>query len=133
MIKKCAGAIIALSILTISPAIRAQCGIPGAKRSAIMGILIDKNCSNKALKDQDPYANAGKHSRTCALLGGCANSGYGVITQDGKFLKFDARGDEQAKALLEKSERKSNLTVSVEGALKGDVLEVKSIKEQSAE
>ena len=135
MMRRLVGTTIALVILasvTVAMAQDKKDGDKsGAKGEAITGILQDKACSGKSLKDSDPYAAASKHTKTCALMGPCAGSGFGVITKEGKFVKFDASGDEQAKALLEKTSKKDNLVVSVEGQMKGDVLEVKSIKEAS--
>ena len=128
--KKLVASAIAVAILALIPAALARAHSGSAQASTFTGILQDKACSNKALRDNDPYAAASKHTKTCALMPPCAGSGYGVVTKEGKFLKFDAKGDEQAKALLEKSEKKDNMAVTVEGAMKGDVLEVKTIKEQ---
>lgn len=136
MIKRIFSTAIALAILSSVAVTMAQGGKDaaqgGGKSGTITGILQDKACSGKSLKDSDPYAAASKHTKTCALMGPCAGSGFGVITKEGKFLKFDAKGDEQAKALLEKTTKKDNLVVAVEGQMKGDLLEVKSLKEASS-
>ena len=81
--------------------------------------LVDVNCSNKVKDDPDA------HPRSCALK--CAGNGYGIWTADGKYLKFDAAGNEKAKALLEASDKKDHLRVDVSGKLEGDALVVTSI------
>ncbi|MBI4470761.1 MAG: hypothetical protein HY650_15715 [Acidobacteria bacterium] len=126
MIAKC----IALTILlTATGSVSYGAGQEKPEVVAVHGVLMDKACSAKALKDTDPYAAASKHTRTCALMGPCAGSGFGVVTEAGKFIKLDAKGDEQAKALLEESSKKDQMTVSVDGIMNGEILEVKSIKE----
>ena len=40
----------------------------------------------------------------------CKDSGFGVVTADGKFLKFDSAGDEKAVKLLEAPTRKTTST-----------------------
>jgi len=82
--------------------------------------LMDKNCSRKAA------ANPDAHTRACALQ--CASSGYGIITNDGKFLKFDNTGDRQALKLIKATDRQDHLRVSVEGDEKDGTINVKSIK-----
>jgi hypothetical protein len=82
--------------------------------------LIDKNCSRKEA------ANPDAHPRNCAL--NCASSGYGILTSDGKFLKFDKAGDEQSLKLLKASNKKDHLRVTVDGEEHGDTIAVKSIK-----
>jgi len=80
--------------------------------------LMDGHCSTKMADDPD------SHPRSCALQ--CEKGGYGVIV-DGKFLKFDEAGNEQALAALKKSEKKDHLRATVDGTLKGDVIAVTSI------
>jgi len=82
--------------------------------------LMDKNCSRKAASDPD------SHTRDCALQ--CSSSGYGIITADGKFLKFDKAGDQQSLKLLKSTDRKDHLRVTVDGEEKDGTLAVKSIK-----
>jgi len=82
--------------------------------------VVDKNCSSKVA------ANPDAHTRECALK--CAASGYGIITQDQKFLKFDAEGNAKVKQALEASSKKDHLRVDVTGDVDNDTLKVKSIK-----
>src|SRR5215813_7053769 len=82
--------------------------------------LLDKDCSRKAA------ANPDAHTKQCAL--GCAGSGFGILTSDGKFLKFDKKGDEQTLALLKSTDKKDHLRVTVDGEEKDGVINVKSVK-----
>ncbi len=82
--------------------------------------LTDKNCSRKAA------ANPDAHTRDCALQ--CASSGFGILTNDGKFLKFDQAGDQQSLKLLKSSDKKDHLRVTVDGDEKDGTIAVKSIK-----
>jgi hypothetical protein len=82
--------------------------------------LIDKNCSRKAA------ANPDAHTRDCALQ--CASSGFGILSKDGKFLKFDSSGDQETLKLLKATDKKDHLRVTVDGDEKGDTIAVKSIK-----
>lgn len=80
--------------------------------------LVDVNCSTK-VKD-----NPDAHTRECALK--CAGSGYGVWA-DGKYLKFDAAGNDKAKEALKAITKKDGLRVDVSGQLDGDQLKVESL------
>jgi hypothetical protein len=82
--------------------------------------VIDSNCSTKAA------ANPDSHTRECALK--CQASGYGIITKDHKFLKFDAAGNTKITEALKASDKKDHLRVDVAGDVKGDTLQVSSIK-----
>lgn len=81
--------------------------------------LMDKNCSRKAASSPD------SHTRDCALQ--CAGSGYGILTADGKFLKFDQTGDQQSLKLLKSTDKKDHLRVTVDGDEKDGTIAVKSI------
>jgi hypothetical protein len=82
--------------------------------------LVDKQCSRKAA------ANPDAHTKQCAM--GCAGSGFGILTSDGKFLKFDKAGDEQALAALKQTDKTDHLRVTVDGEEKDGVIAVKSVK-----
>ena len=80
--------------------------------------LMDGEC---VTMEKDPDT----HSRSCALQ--CAAGGYGVVTAEGKFLKFDSEGNKKALEALQQSEKKDHIRATVEGTLDGDVITVTSI------
>ena len=82
--------------------------------------VVDVNCSAKVAADPD------SHPRDCALK--CAASGFGIVTMDKKFVKFDAEGNKKVVEALKASNKKDHLRVDVSGDLEGDTLKVKSIK-----
>jgi len=82
--------------------------------------VIDANCSKKAAADPDA------HTRSCALQ--CAMSGYGILTADKKFIKFDDAGNKKVEEALKASTKKDHLRADVSGDLQGDTLKVASIK-----
>jgi hypothetical protein len=81
------------------------------------GTLTDVMC-----KDKD-VAN---HTKKCAL--GCAKSGFGVVTADGKFLKLDEAGNSKALAALKASSKEKDLKVTVAGDLDGETIKVSSLE-----
>jgi hypothetical protein len=81
--------------------------------------VVDVNCSKKVAEAADT------HTRACALK--CEASGFGIITNDKKFLKFDAAGNKQIVDALKASDKKDHLRVDVSGDLQGDTLKVTSV------
>ena len=81
------------------------------------GTVVDVMCKNNDL--------AG-HTRDCAL--NCSKSGYGIVLADGKFIKFDERGNARALAALKASSKDKDLKAKVSGTLKDDVIQVDSIQ-----
>jgi hypothetical protein len=82
--------------------------------------VVDVNCSKKVAGDPD------SHTRACALK--CQESGFGIITSDKKFLKFDANGNAEVIAALKASDKKDHLRANVSGDVQGDTLKVTSVK-----
>ena len=82
--------------------------------------IVDVTCSAKA------KANPDAHTRDCALA--CSKSGFGIVTPDGTFLKFDAKGNEQTVAALKTAQNKDHLRVTVTGDRDGDTVKVHSLK-----
>jgi hypothetical protein len=103
-------------------------GVTGAAQAptqTIKGHLVDVMCTTKHATEGDFIA---KHDKTCLLMEGCVKSGYSLVTADGKMLKLDAKGSQQALALIKKTERSSNWTVAVNGTVSGDTITVASIQ-----
>jgi len=81
--------------------------------------LVDSACKDSAKGDPDA------HPTSCALK--CAGSGYGVYTADGKWLKLDPAGNKAAVAALHNTKKTDHLRADVDGTLKGDTIQVKSL------
>jgi hypothetical protein len=82
--------------------------------------VVDVACSKKASADADA------HTRECALA--CEKSGFGIVTADKKFLKFDADGNAKIFEALKASDKTDHLRVNVSGDVQGDTIKVSSVK-----
>jgi hypothetical protein len=82
--------------------------------------VVDVGCSKKVAADAD------SHTRECALT--CQKSGFGIVTADKKFLKFDADGNAKILEQLKSSDKTDHLRVNVSGDVKGDTITVESVK-----
>ena len=100
------------------------CGMPAlaAPETWTSVPLVDANCSAKVKSSPDA------HTRNCALQ--CAKSGYGILSTDGDFLRFDPSGSDQALASLKNSNATDHLRVTVTGEREGDTIKVKTLKLQ---
>lgn len=81
------------------------------------GTVVDVMCKNNDLAS---------HTRDCAIS--CAKSGYGIVLADGRFIKFDERGNVKALAALKATSKDKELKAKVTGALKDEVIQVESIQ-----
>jgi len=83
--------------------------------------LVDQKCSTKFKP-----STVDTHTRSCALA--CESTGYGILTSEGTFLKFDKDGSQKALDELKASTKKDHLRATVTGELEGSTLKVQSIK-----
>ena len=81
--------------------------------------VVDVQCSTRAKSNPDA------HTKSCAT--NCAKGGYGIYTEDGKFLKFDATGNKQFADALAKTSKNDHLRVNVTGEQSGDTIKVASV------
>ena len=102
-----------LAILTAGAALLSV----AALAETLSGTLVDVMCKDKDI--------AG-HTKKCAL--GCAKGGFGLVTSDGKFVKFDEAGNTKALAALKATEKEKDLKAKVEGTMDGEVLQVTSLQ-----
>jgi hypothetical protein len=80
------------------------------------GTVVDTMCKGK---------DVANHTRQCAL--GCAKGGFGLVTADGKFVKFDEEGNAKALAALKASDKEKDLRAKVTGTMEDGVIKVESI------
>lgn len=81
--------------------------------------LVDSHCVAKV------KANPDAHERSCAIQ--CASGGYGILTAEGDYLKFDEAGSAKALEALKTSDKKDTLRADVTGTRDGSTLKVESI------
>ncbi len=64
----------------------------------LQGVVIDRNCAQDILKHGRRVVL--NRNRDCSLMRHYLRSGYGILTDDKKFFKFDDAGNQQAIRLL---------------------------------
>ena len=90
-----------------------------ASAETFSGTVVDVMCRGKDLAS---------HTRECAVQ--CSRGGYGLVTADGKFLKFDESGNARVLGLLKKSAKEKDLKAKVTGTADGDVIKVEAVELQ---
>ena len=102
--------------------------VSGAAQSApLKGTLMDIACSSHHATEAG-YTES--HDKKCLLMDACVKSGYSLVTADKKVLKFDAKGNDLALALIKSSDHDKDWKVSVDGKVTGDTIAVSSVKLQ---
>ena len=102
-------------------------GSGAAQGAAVTGTLMDIACSSHHATEAG-YTES--HDKKCLLMDACIKSGYSLVTADKKVLKFDAKGNDLALALIKKTDHDKDWKVSVDGKVTGDTIAVSAIKMQ---
>ena len=113
-----AGALVVMAGLSMTGAAQGQ---------TLKGTLMDVACSSHHASEAG-YTES--HDKKCLLMDSCVKSGYSLVTADKKVLKFDAKGNDLALALITKTEREKDWKVSVAGTVTGDTIAVSNISMQ---
>jgi hypothetical protein len=125
-----------LLVLVGLPCTFAMAATAPPEKETIKGILMDEKCSGTAdlrIAGSSGLLAGGRivaeaHTRECALMPECQKSGYGVYTDDNKFLKFDEAGNRNALAAIKASAKLDDFEVEVTGEVKGDSIKVVTLK-----
>src|SRR6266545_3296390 len=75
--------------------------------------LIDQMCAKK----EKVTAHPENHPTGCLIK--CSDSGYGVMTSDGKYLKLDEAGNKKALTALKETKKENDVRVNVNGQKEG--------------
>jgi len=105
-------------------------GVAQGETRTLSGHIVDKACSARVSKSDDPQQAASKHTRKCALMENCKASCYGLYA-DGKYYEFDEKGCDLAKGALEKSTKESGAVFVVVGKVDGSKITVTSLSESN--
>jgi hypothetical protein len=98
-----------------------------AADATVKGYLVDLAC---AAEDGQKPGFGAKHSKSCLQMDECVKSGYGVLTDDRKVIRFDNASNEQAKKFIADLKQAKDIKVSVTGSLNGDTIAVNKIELQ---
>jgi hypothetical protein len=85
-----------------------------AAGQSITGMLVDATC------------RAASPSAECEVSAGTTS--FGILTSDGRFLKFDGNGNTLAKSEIEKSKKTGKVSATVTGSVDGtDTVRVENL------
>ncbi|MGH9671476.1 MAG: hypothetical protein ACRD3A_15335 [Terriglobales bacterium] len=98
------------------------------KNEKVSGYLVDILCSSEHASEGDAFG--AKHSKECLQMADCVASGYAVLTADKKVIKFDAKGNEEAKKAVAASSKEKDFKVTVSGVVQGDTIAVAALEIQ---
>jgi hypothetical protein len=77
------------------------------------GYVIDVGCIRKNARE-DLLEKARTHTRECALMGHCVESGYGLVTEEDRLTILDAKATPKVVEVVENSETDQGITLRAE-------------------
>jgi hypothetical protein len=90
------------------------------------GYLIDLLCAEERFKETDLGP---KHTRKCLQMPVCDRSGFGILLDDNRVLKFDNAGNTKVRSLLQRMGDSSKIKVRIAGnSAKADVISISRIE-----
>jgi len=98
-----------------------------AAETKVQGYLVDLACASE--DGQKPGFGA-KHSKGCLQMPECVQSGYGILTDDKKVIKFDAASNAKAKQFIADLKKNKDIKVNVTGTVDGERMAVSKIELQ---
>jgi hypothetical protein len=92
------------------------------RAAQVQGYLADWNCVKQIVKNGAEQTF--KKNKSCSLQQNYKRRAYGIITDDKKFYRLDAAGNEHALKLLPMSPSRNTLHVIVTGDVSGNLIKV---------
>lgn len=94
------------------------------------GYVIDVGCIRKNARDE-LLEKARTHSRECALMGHCVESGYGIVTEDDRLTVLDSEATAKIVHTVEESDTEEGIRLRVQREEQDGSMETTSIEEVS--
>jgi hypothetical protein len=95
------------------------------KKKTLNGYLVDISCATERASELGTLGVV--HTRQCLQMPDCQRSGYGLLTDDKKILRFDAAGNDQVKQLIASTDQPKDFRITVSGRVQKDQIEVSKL------
>ncbi|WP_135366649.1 hypothetical protein [Halosimplex halophilum] len=94
----------------------------------VEGYVMDVGCIRKNARDE-LLENARVHTRDCALMGHCIESGYGIVTEDDRVTILDPEATPEVVNVVEASDRDEGIRLRVTREQHDDAMETTDVTE----
>lgn len=94
----------------------------------VVGYAIDGGCIRKNARD-NLLEKARTHSKECALMGHCVQSGYGIVTEEDRLTMLDSDATLEVVHAVEDSDLEEGIELCVTREERDEKMETMSVKE----
>jgi hypothetical protein len=98
------------------------------RTETLEGYLVDAACIRKYPHEQ-LGERARKHTKKCALMGHCVESGYGLIDDEGRIYLLDAEATPQVVEAVKGSGRDAGIRLRALRSVQGEEMKTESVEE----
>lgn len=95
---------------------------------SVEGHVIDVACIRKNQRADLP-TKARNHSRACALMGHCIESGYGIVSEDDRLTVLDPNSTRKVVDAVERSDAEQGIRLRVTREKRDGTLETTAVEE----
>lgn len=92
------------------------------------GYVIDVGCIRKNARDE-LFEKARTHTRECALMGHCIESGYGIVTEDDRLTVLDSEATPKIANVVKESDTEEGIRLHVQREEQDGTMETTSVEE----
>lgn len=101
-------------------------GVP--KRETLEGWVVDQGCLRKYAQDE-LIDRARTHTKGCALMGHCVESGYGLVDEMGRVALLEPAATPAVVAAIEASSTERGMRLRVERQAEGSEMRTRDVTE----
>ena len=94
----------------------------------VKGYVIDVGCIRKNSRDE-LLERATAHTRDCALMGHCVESGYGIVTDDDRVTILDSEATPQVVNVIKASDTEKGIQLRVSREDRDGTMETTEVTE----
>lgn len=94
----------------------------------LSGYVIDVGCIRKNTRDE-LLEKARTHSRECALMGHCVESGYGIVTEADRLTVLDSEATPKIVETVKECDTEEGIRLRVQREERDGAIETTSIEE----
>lgn len=100
----------------------------GENTETVEGYVIDVACIRKNPRDK-LREKAENHSKDCALMGHCIESGYGIVTEDDRVTLLDPEASRKVVDVVQESETQQGIRLRVTREEQDGTMETTAVEE----
>lgn len=96
-------------------------------QEVLEGYIVDLSCLRK-YPQKELFQRARTHSKECALMGHCLESGYGVVDENAGLTVLDSKATPQVFDAVRKCEQKQGIRLQIVRELKEGEMQTRSVQ-----